>query len=276
MEGPLNATEDIKNEKSVADKRKFRLRVSGVVVLVAIGMIVAVALWFFSGVPKKAGIGVPINSEGWEVIITDVHIESRINNDREFYTPKKEGMTFFVVHYTVDYKGSLGQSKFALYGTATTEKGETLAPDLFGLDWFGKDDLLYSSPPGDIGKRESSVTVGERESSVTGVASSEKPTVIKPSDVIKISSARFRHNVVGGLLIRPGTLTHADDVPIEIKEGKAFTLKSENHTLIFGKGVKPPMKANFVFIIPEANTSQTYKIKFLDVPNVVFLAKAKP
>jgi hypothetical protein len=195
MEGPLNI-KDIENEKNITHKRKFWLKASGVVALVLLGIaiIVVVGVWFLNRLP---GIGVPINRGGWEVTITDVHLESRLNGVGGVFTPNLEGMKFFVVDYSVDYKGSLGQSKFTLYGTATTEKGETLPPDIFGFG-FG-DSLIY-----------------------------------------------------GG-----------------VEEGKAFTLKPENVE-------KSPMKASLVFIIPEENASQTYKIQFLDLPKATFLVKVKP
>lgn len=131
MEAPLN-TDDMQNEKSIARKRKFWLIAGGVVLLAAIAITAALGVWLRNRGPREAGIGVPINRGGWEVTITDVHVESELSSGFQgAFTLKQAGTTFFVVDYSIGYKE--GESKFALYATATSENGEILAPEVMGF-----------------------------------------------------------------------------------------------------------------------------------------------
>ena len=57
------------------------------------------------------------------------------------FTLPKVATIFLVVEYSVNFKGSpQDESKFAFYGTAITEEGETLTPAAFG---FSLGDTFY-------------------------------------------------------------------------------------------------------------------------------------
>lgn len=95
-------------------------------------------------VPQELGIGVPFSVRGWEITITNVHIESKWEgptldgSGRTLLFTPKEGMTFLIVDSTFNLNGrEQDQREIALLAFAYPEKGKPLFPVFFGLAGVG-------------------------------------------------------------------------------------------------------------------------------------------
>ena len=118
-------------------------------------------------VPQELGIGIPFSIRGWEITITNVHIESKWEgptldgSGRTILFTPNEGMTFLIVDSTFNFDGSeQDQHEFALFAFAYLEKDEPLFPVFFGFAGAGIP-LLYAPFPAAVQGGESG-TLEER------------------------------------------------------------------------------------------------------------------